>query len=153
MTEHASTLKRTAAEFMKPRPTVTAAVDLTKPRRRQPRWKPDWERIRRKDADRPVVPNDRQTYDVIRGVIMSGCAGYAVRPPWTKVVEALATTTPDPTQARALKAFLIEAREENIEYGWQRGEFSMVQIIERVLMFQTTGDTRTIGCVESWGAR
>ena len=146
-------LEQAAAELMKPKATIIAASERNETRRTRPPWKPDWGRIHRKDAERPLIPADCQTHEVIRAVIMSGCAGYAVRPPWTMVVEGLAATDPDDEQRRALKTFLIEACEETIECGWQQGEFSLTQIVHKVLMFQTTGESRTTACVESWGSR
>ena len=86
----------------------------------------------------------------IHGVLLSRCAGYVKAPRAEDVVCGLEASTPDETQAEAIRTFLREATAHEVREGWKAGEFTLTALMRAIEKIVDNDDTLTVHSVRQW---
>lgn len=92
-------------------------------------------------------PEDGRT---IHGVLLSRCAGYVEAPRAEDVMCGLKTSTPNETQAEAIRTFLREATAHEVREGWKAGEFTLTALMRAIEKIVDNDDTLTVHSVRQW---
>lgn len=92
-------------------------------------------------------PKDGRT---IHGVLLSRCAGYVKAPRAEDVVCGLKASTPNETQAEAIRTFLREATVHEVREAWKAGEFSLTALMRALELLVDKDDTLTVHSVRQW---